>query len=256
MGDDDGNDLSAYEKKRLENIRRNAEFMAQLGLQSVQERKKEFEQEKQVKAQKAKEIKEESKRKRELEREASADEPVRRSSRLSGAAVINYSEDALQKAEIALKTRSKPRRTVSESLAIIDDEAQGSGKVRYNSMPDDSDQLDDSEFQVFVALRKWRLIKARELDIETYKICQNRTLAELIRRKRNDLNWAAVPENGDTEQMSEDLIMCWGIGAHKASEGGFGHSLIMEINNSERLMNLLKVSRGELEKLPDDEEEE
>lgn len=254
MADDDGNDLSAYERKRLENIRKNAEFLATLGLQSVQERKQEFEKVKTEKAQKAKEIKEENKRKREQEQVVS-DEPARRSSRLSGVSAVNYNEDALMKTEAALVKRSKPKREISESLAAIDDEEQGSGKVRYSSMPFDSDQLDDAEFQVYAALRKWRLLKARELDIETYKICQNRTLAELIRRKRNDLSWASLGEDGDSTQLSEDLVQCWGIGAHRASEGESGYNLIMELNNSEKLMNLLRKSRGEIKDEPEKEEE-
>lgn len=255
MGDDGGNDLSALERKRLENIRKNAEFLAQLGLQSVTERKEEFEKQKKEKAQKVKEIKEESKRKRALEQETS-DEPARRSSRLSGVTAVNYSEDALIKAEIALKTRAKPRREVKEALAAIDDEEHHSGKVRYDVMPFESDQLDDFEFQVYAALRKWRLLKARELEIETYKICQNRTLAELVRRKRNDLTWASLDEVGDCAQLSADLVECWGIGAHRASEGESGYNLIMELNNSEKLMNLLRMSRGELEPATSDDKKD
>ncbi len=63
--------------------------------------------------------------------------------------------------------------------------------VRYDIMPLESDELDDFEFEVYAALRKWRLLKSRELQTESYKICQNRTLAEMVRRRRNDSNWAA-----------------------------------------------------------------
>lgn len=34
-------------------------------------------------------------------------------------------------------------------------------------------------------------MRCRELDIEPYKIFQNRTLCELVRRRRNDVHWAA-----------------------------------------------------------------
>eukprot|EP01052_Picozoa_sp_SAG31_P069910 SAG31_NODE_28746_length_405_cov_1.352941_1_plen_69_part_01 len=56
----------------------------------------------------------------------------------------------------------------------------------YSVMPVDPEMLDDAEFEVYIAMRAWRLEQKRFLDIEAYKICQNRTLCELIRRRRND----------------------------------------------------------------------
>ena len=80
-------------------------------------------------------------------------------------------------------------------------------------MPLGPEELDDFEFQLFILLRKWRLDKARALDIETYKIFPNRVLAEVIRRRRNDEKWAA---EGATR---EDLVDCWGIAAGKMASG-------------------------------------
>ena len=60
-----------------------------------------------------------------------------------------------------------------------------------------------------------------ELDIEAYKICQNRTLCELVRRRRNDANWAVRGKTGNDDtsssfsSVSDDLVECWGIGASK-----------------------------------------
>ena len=124
----------------------------------------------------------------------------------------------------------------------------------------ESDQLDDFEFEVFVELRKWRLLKARELGIETYKIFQNKTMCELIRRKRNDANWAnckvvtgnEVGENDDKsivavevewdEMSAKDLLECWGIGPSKVKEGGFAWQALAVLNKP-NMLELLDNSR-------------
>lgn len=53
--------------------------------------------------------------------------------------------------------------------------------------------MDDFEFQAFLELRKWRLQRHRELGVEPYKIFQNRTFCEMVRRRRNDPHWAREP---------------------------------------------------------------
>ena len=70
------------------------------------------------------------------------------------------------------------------------------------------EQLDDFEFEVYTMLRTWRLATCRGLDIEPYKVFQNRTLVEAVRRRRNDGAW------GSTQQQ---LLECWGIGPVKVS---------------------------------------
>jgi hypothetical protein len=68
------------------------------------------------------------------------------------------------------------------------------------------EQLDDYEFEVYTLLRAWRLATCRPLDLEPYKVFQNRTLVEAVRRRRNDALW------GGTQQQ---LLECWGIGPVK-----------------------------------------
>jgi len=60
----------------------------------------------------------------------------------------------------------------------------------FRCFDQESDALDDFEFQAFAELRKWRLLRARELDLEPFKIFQNRTLCDMIRHRRNDPKWA------------------------------------------------------------------
>lgn len=103
-------------------------------------------------------------------------------------------------------------------------------------------------------MRKWRLLRSRELDIEPYKVFQNRTLCELIRHRRNDPLWATSrssfvknedqndvksvqneartidnkntsnsevslkeTEIFDMESIQKDLLECFGIGLSKAN---------------------------------------
>ena len=177
-------DLSDYERLRLENIRRNEAFLASLGLDSIRVPKA-------ANTEKDKGI---ARRKAEarLERKQSrvAAEPVRRSSRIAGV------------------------KTVVESESEDDGEEQGEdeneGGVNYAEMPSEPNELDDHEFQALVLLRKWRLTRCRELQTEAYKIFQTRTLCEAIRRRRNS------PSFGAQDIVSWTEI--WGIGPGKIRE--------------------------------------
>ena len=71
--------------------------------------------------------------------------------------------------------------------------------INYDKLPYESDDLDDYEFQIFIYLRKWRLNRSKELNIESYKIFQNRTICECIRRKRNDINWGNIDNYHDDD---------------------------------------------------------
>jgi len=71
--------------------------------------------------------------------------------------------------------------------------------INYDKLPYESDELDDYEFQIFIYLRKWRLNRSKELNIESYKIFQNRTICECIRRKRNDINWGNIDNYHDDD---------------------------------------------------------
>ncbi len=162
------NDLSEYEKVRLANIRRNAEFLSQLGLQkpSVPAKKPVEQQQKAV---------ERVKRERSIPLE-----PTRKSRRLQ---------------EIDETESTK----IKEYGSIIE-EKESEETVDFERFPENSNELDDFEFQVYAALRQWRLLKCRELSIEPYKICQNRTIAEMVRRKRNEPDWASF---ADTNREDE-----------------------------------------------------
>lgn len=208
-----GDDLSDYERLRLENIRRNAEFLAGLGLQDVLP----------VKAAVVKEkVQSVGKRKREdFEARKALEQPVRRSRR------VQLLQEGLKLSQV----------DDEEEIEIKSEPDQRS----YEDMPFDSNELDDFEFQVFVALKAWRLKTSRELDIEPYKICQNRTLAELVRRRRNDSSWA-IATKSETDREC-DLLECWGIGPSKAKQDGFGDLLMKEIDTSDRLEDYLAKSR-------------
>lgn len=121
-------------------------------------------------------------------------------------------------------------------------------------------------------MRKWRLLRARELGIETYKIFQNRTLCEMIRRRRDDKSWArggdvsAVPNNAASATSSEtetestlvdvipeytsdvarDLADCWGVGPGKVKEGGFAWEALAVLNRP-ALEALLDNARAAIE---------
>ena len=74
------------------------------------------------------------------------------------------------------------------------------------------------------------------MEIEPYKICQNRTICELIRRKRNQRTYA-------TDTIESDLLACWGIGPSKAKEGGYGYEMLEELAKEE-VCEWLKQSRA------------
>ncbi len=143
----------------------------------------------------------------------------------------------------SVPTRSSRRlRELKEEKTIIEDDENGDdtennslieedASVDYNRMPDEPERLDDDEFQVYVSLRSWRLRRKNELEIEPYKICQNRTLCELIRRRRNDPKFACKEK--EVDEIQQNLLSVWGLGPSKASEGGFGWEMLAVMNTDE-----------------------
>lgn len=209
------NDLSDYEKIRLENINRNLEFLKNLGLvKPVVEVKKEvnkIEDLAKIKKRKIQSIKPEINL-----------QNVRRSARLRA---IDEIEEEI---ELTKETSEEPTEEAG---------------IDYEEMPLDSEDLDDFEFQVFVLLKAWRLQLCRELDIEPYKIFPNRAMAEFIRRKRNDSTW--LDSSKSTDELIEDLLSCWGIGPSKAKVDGFGYQMMKLMHdNFEQYDELLKQSRS------------
>jgi superfamily II DNA helicase RecQ len=204
----DDHDLNAYERLRLENIKRNAEFLASIGLlpssSSPANRQLDSGNESVIKhRQPAK-----SKKKRARLPSDPEELACRRSKRLSN--------------KMDGTTTASVEDTSNEQVEEVDEK-----EFNYENMPFESSDLDDYEFEVYAMLRKWRLMKSRELDIEPYKVFQNRTLCELIRRRRNNSQWAM------SSNPSNDLLECWGIGPSKVKEDGFGSQALIVLAQKE-----------------------
>ena len=143
-----------------------------------------------------------------------------------------------------------------EEDAAAEDEA-GLSIDYAGRMPQEPDELDDDEFEVYTTLRTWRLLRHRALEIEPYKICQNRTLCELVRRRRNDRAWAAGAaaaagagagaEDAATPSAAAlgELCACWGIGPSKAAPGGFGAEMLGVLARAENAARLERSRQAE-----------
>ena len=224
----DANDLSPYELARLERIRRNEDRLRGLGLiggkpehvtSSVGPKKVQR-----------------------VRKEKRASIPTRSSKRL------RELTDGKQRSHEGVAEDNGPGGEEVTVSALKD-------KVNYVSMPHDTEELDDYEFQVYAALRSWRLLRKNELEVEPYKICQNRTLCELIRRRRNDIGFA--PRQGSEENartVEQDLLSVWGIGPSKATQGGFGWEMLEVLDSDEnsRLLELSRVRSNGEQKSPSD----
>jgi len=201
-------ELSEYELRRLDNIKRNEAFLASLGLDNIKPVKESHASSKEIKERK----RAASDRRERLQAEPQG--PSRRSSRIAGikTTVVEEEEDGNE-----------------EDSEDDDDEA-----VDYEQMPSEPWQLDDAEFQVLVRLKKWRLAKCRELETEAYKVFQNRTLSEAVRRRRND------PSSG-----ADDIVVwteIWGVGPIKirSEPRGFAWDLRDELDRPEAIELLTK----------------
>jgi len=211
----DTGDLSEYELLRLENIRRNNEFLLSLGLaQSVSNGSSKKEEAKAVLVNSKKRQK------------AVVIEGTRKSSRLNNISIDENSNSNI------------------EAIKVDDDVDTDTGvaKVNYDDIPVESHELDDFEFEIFIILKKWRLLKCRSLDIEPYKIFQNRTLVEVIRRRRNDSSWAKLIDN-NTDKRKVELLETWGIGNSKVQDGGYGIDLIELMDMDDEINKLFTNSR-------------
>lgn len=219
----DNHDLSPYEVARLERIKRNEERLRSLG----------FSQPPAVKPIQKVKV---TPRKRRKQTPSLPTRSSKRLKELNNGAIQENTTDTDSGGE-------NGKQSISEE------------KVNYSTIPQEPDQLDDNEFQVFVILRAWRLRRKNELEVEPYKICQNRTLCELIRRRRNDIGFASRQKaQGDKKQINEenneevaaerDLLSVWGIGPSKAEKGGFGWEML-DVLDSEENVKLLDKSRDD-----------
>jgi len=230
----EGDKLSDYERIRLDNINRNNAFLASLGLEAVKPKMQQgsndlgkcsvwlrkclplltthlvlwhsllhsrllsFEDSAQIKRKKADDkLARAQKRARDLEQPQKQQEngPSRRtrsSARLSGIAAAQEEEEEEKKKE--------------------EEEEEEDGPIDYERLPMGPEDLDDQEFLLWIELRKWRLTKARGLDLEPYKIFQNRVICEAIRRRQLDAQWGREPTR-------DSLMECWGIARGKMLQG-------------------------------------
>ena len=210
-------DLSPYEQARLQRIKENKAQIALIGLKKLKPKQSRSTTSSKQAATIKKLEREKRKRAKTVPTKGS-----RRSKRLKGQAsdgdALSYSIDS------------------SEQTSMEDDEPP---TVDYSegNWPAEPATLDDFEFLIYAELRRWRLLKSRSAEIESYKIFQNRTLCEVIRRRRNDPAYATAVDTVESE-----LLLCWGIGPSKAKESGFGRELLVELQ-AQAVVEWLEQSR-------------
>ena len=207
--DSSNDDLSPLERLRLDNIRRNELFLNSLGLTKKTELVSKSKKERATRK-----IVHDSDNKGGLLKR-------RRSTRISCTDKDTDIEEAKEKEDTDMEGEK------GEEMIAVD----------YNLMPTSSDELDDSEFEVYTQLRSWRRARSNDLEIEPYKIFQNRTICGFIRAKRNGPSWAT---SECMQKNSEDLRQVWGIGPVKVQEGGFAHEMLEYFNSNS--LNLVLTS--------------
>jgi hypothetical protein len=202
----DENDLTDYEALRLANIKRNEEFLVSLGLDKV-------------KPQNEIQIQQKKKEKKQSHRVVLNKIPTRSSKRLKA----KEADELGKEGEDENQDEDEDGQDLEAENITID----------YAEFPTEADWLDDFEFQIFVNLKKWRMAKARELELtEAYKIFPNRVLCEIIRRRRNNTDWAGKSDR-------ESLVECWGIGPGKMASG-LAVELVEKLEEKESLDALEK----------------
>lgn len=253
-------DLSPYELLRLEKIRRNQAKLEALGLgggsigtlAGVAPKKKKVGN------------KQQKKRSRSTNADRRRQQPTRSSKRLRDIKETHSSPTSVSSDVHAAAAAGDINTRTTDNVAK-EEEDGGPQVIDYDYLPKEPDELDDDEFQVYTSLRAWRLRRKNELEVEPYKICQNRTLCELIRRVRNDPSWgalvvAAEGEGGPPsekkrrrteEDVAADLIECWGLGPSKVAGDGFGPEM-MAVIAEEKNCKLLKASRAQSSQSSDD----
>jgi hypothetical protein len=258
-------DLSDLERLRLDNIRRNAEFLSSLGLGPAGPGARSGQSAKSG----AKSATGSGNRVAAVHGDSSSatheEEQIIAESK---AAKRRKSESKANAVTSGVRSSKRVRRQNPEYGELDDPEAvfatpepaSSSGKINdgsedgfaYDNFPEESRELDDYEFEIFALLRKWRLDKARAEGTETYKIFQNRTLCEAIRRRRNDPDWARLtslsgePSSDSSDpafSINSDVFDCWGIGPSKGKPGGVAEEML-QLMEAENIKALLNKSRG------------
>ena len=119
-------------------------------------------------------------------------------------------DGAVQLASIYGGKVGKPRGVTKEELSKLQVAYGGARSAKVSlagagTLPVEPDELNATEFEAYEALRTWRNTRSRELEIEPYKICNNRSLSEMVR---------TLPTN------DEELLEVWGLGPAKVERFG------------------------------------
>mmetsp|Transcript_25200 Transcript_25200/g.53132 ORF Transcript_25200/g.53132 Transcript_25200/m.53132 type:complete len:264 (+) Transcript_25200:65-856(+) len=256
MSSDDvhNNDLSPYELARLERIRRNEERLRSLGLFENGGKSSFFSTTQTHHLSKVSSAKGKCEKSSRPKRKQIYSVPTRSSRRLKEA---KERKDGQEYATSQGESNVERDAITSEdgTPEPTNDNSDQEKEVKYDCMPKEPEDLDDEEFQVYVSLRAWRLLRKNELEVEPYKICQNRTLCELIRKRRNDAQFCSLKldhnankaegnvASVDESTVEKSLLSVWGIGPSKAAKDGFGWEML-EILASEENETLLASSRN------------
>ena len=118
--------------------------------------------------------------------------------------------------------------------------------INYDSMPQEPYQLDEHEKQVHASFKLWRFQRKNELEAESHNrrlACQDRSICELIRRRRNNVQFASYSHVGHKAAMMQ-LLSVWGIGPAKTAAGGVGWEML-DVLDSENNVRLLQLSRDD-----------
>lgn len=225
-------DLSEYERARLENIRRNSAFLSGIGIH----------EQKFLISAASSSSNSAPKRKRDEKYQPAAikrETPTRYSLRVRQEKP-NYTE---------LKENQIPKQ-LQKKKGVIDGEEddKDSDTIDYQYIPREPHLLDDFEFEIYVQLKKWRLVKSREEGIEAYKIFHNDTFCDMIRRKRNNpLLGREKDEQGNNREDKErslELQECYGVGPSKSCINPKGLALeCLEVIELPENMHRLDESR-------------
>ncbi len=184
-------DLSPYEVARLKNIQKNKLKLTELGIETSKPSASQVSRPSNKDYTGTTAPRKKRKARKKCQARKAPRIGTRRSSRLAG---LKAAEDEMLH---ELKISIEPKLTSCDDLQQL---------VNYDLLPLAPEELDDHEFEIYAAIRKWRLDKKNELAVEPYKICQNRTICELIRRRRVEKSWAT-----DLKKRSKDLLQVWGI---------------------------------------------
>ena len=132
-----------------------------------------------------------------------------------------------------MRALTQHARTAAASEATADLFEEPAVEYRLPREPKD---LDDGEFVCYTSLKKYRLTRARELELEPYKICQNRCLVELVRMRPKTI---------------KEMLSVWGIGPRNSQK--YGEGLLKVLWDEENAKGLREGKRPVLDDDDDDD---